>query len=154
MSESREWFDEKCQEWRARFGERGWKHKLAEALNVSDSNVQNWLRAGEVPPIVRTAIDALEERDNLNVALAKHQSSIKFVIAKLSGEERFAVMSLEECGQFEIKATFRELQDAKAFIQFCSGEIDRKIRNLTEYISVYSEEDAEMRRYVFQLENW
>lgn len=122
-----DWFAEMCADMEARHGERGWKRRLAEMLGVSDSNVQNWIRAGSAPPIVRTAFEAKQKARALEGEL-KARGRDSFVIEELENDRRFRVLALDsQSGRFIEVATTRDLPLAQAIVEVESGALDEKI---------------------------
>jgi predicted transcriptional regulator len=147
------WFVEMCIEMEALHGERGWKRRLAEMLGVSDSNVQNWIRAGDAPPIVRTAYEAKEEVRELESELAAHERD-KFVIEELTDGRGFRVLSLLETGRFNELATTRSIELARAIIQVESGALDQKISFTISRLWDLTEDHLDDRQCLKDLEQW
>lgn len=133
------WFVEMCAEMEARHGERGWKRRLAEMLGVSDSNVQNWIRAGSVPPIVRTAYEAKQEVQDLERELKRFQQDV-FVIEELDAARGYRVLrAAPESGRFVDVATTRDLELARAIVQVESGALGEKISAVLSWADDYME---------------
>jgi predicted transcriptional regulator len=147
------WFVEMCKEMEAQHGERGWKRKLAGMLGVSDSNVQNWIRAGDAPPIVRTAYEAKEEIRDLESELAAHERD-NFIIEELADGRGFRVLSLLETGRFCELATARTIELARAIIQVESGALDQKISDTTSRLWDSTEDHPDDRKCLMSLEQW
>lgn len=125
------WFEEMCAEMQARHGERGWKRRLAEMLGVSDSNVQNWIRAGDAPPLVRTAYEAIDENRDLRAELER-RSADNWLIENCGDGGGFRVLACDEgAGHFRELATASTLELARAVVHIASGNLQRKIDAVT-----------------------
>jgi hypothetical protein len=121
------WFQDMCDEMEMIHGERGWKRRLAEMLGVSDSNIQNWIRAGSAPPIVKTAYEAKREIEDLGREIAAHEHD-DFVIEEIQSLGRYRVLKLDpEKGRFLEWGVFGDLGVARRFVQVESGALQAKI---------------------------
>lgn len=147
------WFSEMCVEMEKTHGERGWKRRLAEMLGVSDSNVQNWIRVGDAPPIVRTAFEAKERVRELEVELTEHADD-GYVIEACTGRAQFRILKLDKTvGRFVELACTSNLALAHAIIQIDSGNLDRKISTLWNLTHDYLEHPTE-RHALNAVANW
>jgi predicted transcriptional regulator len=146
------WFVEMCKEMEAQHGERGWKRKLAIMLGVSDSNVQNWIRAGDAPPIVRTAYEAKEEIRDLQEDLATRELD-RYVIEELDHGFRILVLD-EETGRFIEQATAKNIGLARAIVQFISGGLEQKISSVFDSLYDYVDGHPDDQRSLRDLSNW
>jgi predicted transcriptional regulator len=147
------WFDEMCDEMRGRYGERGWKRRLAEMLGVSDSNVQNWIRAGDAPPIVRTAYEAIDENHDLRKDLEDREND-DFIIQALGENRGFKVLRCnKKTGNFEELATTHSDVLARAIVHIASGALDKKISDLVYLVSALIPDECD-QKYILKLQGW
>lgn len=148
------WFLEMCEEMESRHGERGWKRRLAEMLGVSDSNVQNWIRVGDAPPIVRTAFEAKQALLDAENELAARERD-KFVIQKIEGGQGFRVLGLDsESGHFIEWATTKDLNLARAVAHVASGALDQKISAVWACLAGLIEDHPDEQRTLNDLMDW
>lgn len=148
------WFKEMCNEMEATHGERGWKRRLAEMLGVSDSNVQNWIRVGDAPPIVRTAYEAVERTRELESELQEREND-NYAIEEIEDGDGFRVLMLDsETGRFIERATTKRLDLAHAIIEFESGALDRKIGALADRVEDWVEDHPDDKAALYDVLNW
>ncbi len=152
-SNNMSWFSEMCLEMEAEHGERGWKRRLAETLGVSDSNVQNWIRAGDAPPIVRTAFEAKARVRELERELSEYADD-NYVIEQCRDQARFRVLKNNEAsGHFVEVACTHSLALARAIIQVDSGNLDRKISELWDLTYDHLDQPTD-RSVLNDVANW
>lgn len=148
------WFADMCREMQSTHGERGWKRRLAQMLGVSDSNVQNWVRAGDAPPIVRTAYEAVERTRELEGELRERENDI-YAVEEIGDGDSFRVLILDsETGRFIERATTKSLNLAHAIIQFESGALDRKIGALADRVGDLVEDHPDDKVALYDVLNW
>lgn len=145
------WFGEKCRELEEEHG-RGWKRRLAEMVGVSDSNVQSWIKAGSVPPAVRTAIEKAQYAAELEAEIGRFRSE-RHLIAEIA-ENDFHLLELSaSTGRYIPHATFRRVEDAHALIVVRSGELDRRIAAVCDRFEILAD-NVDDKKALHLLENW
>jgi len=147
------WFQDMCEEMEAIHGERGWKRRLAEMLGVSDSNVQNWIRAGSAPPIVRTAYEAKLLIAELQQQLATREHT-NLVIEEIEGGRGYRVLKhTPNSGLFFEVAHTRERSLAQKIVQIESGALDAKIEAVLNWAYDYHDHPDD-RQQLDELSGW
>jgi hypothetical protein len=148
------WFEDMCKEMEATHGERGWKRRLAEMLGVSDSNVQNWIRVGDAPPIVRAAYEAKERVLELEEEL-RALGNDNYVIEEMENGDSFRVLMLDnDTGRFIEQATTKSLGLAQAIIQIDSGVLDQKIAVLADRVADLVDDHPDDKAALHEVMNW
>lgn len=145
---------EMCREMEESYGERGWKRRMAEMLGVSDSNVQNWVRVGDAPPIVRTAFEAKQKMQELEQELLSREQD-KFVIEELEAGSGFRVLSLNiDTGHFIERAITKDIKLAQVIIQIESGALEQKICAVADRFDDLIDNDPDDKQALYSLLNW
>lgn len=148
------WFVEMCEGMKLRHGEHGWKRRLAEMLGVSDSNVQNWIRAGTAPPIVKTAYEATQRVQELEDDLGERECN-NFGIEELGDGRGYQVLVLDpKSGRFVNIATTTKLSIAHAIVQFESGSLEQKISTVVQSAEILFENHPEDLQSLNDLVHW
>lgn len=90
------WFKLICDNLEVEHG-YGWKQKLAEIVGVSSSNVQSWIKAGRVPPAVKTAIVLYQKIEYLEAKIKILDNNKDLMIAEVRDSEfPFQVLQFNE----------------------------------------------------------
>lgn len=123
-------------------------------LGVSDSNVQNWIRTGDAPPIVRTAFEAKLELLDFKGELAS-MGRDDFLIERLANDLGYRVLGLDQrSGLFRELASATNLGHARAIVHVASGALQEKILAVVNTVSDLIEDDPDSQRVVNNLCHW
>ena len=115
---------------------RGWKRRLAQDLRVAETNIHSWTTSGKMSAIVETALDMLEEVNDLRYELERHDREKATMISQPDGLYTVAVRN-DATGLLEAVENIRDMGLARLATAYFSGEYQAVIARVSDDIHFY-----------------
>ncbi|VAV92834.1 hypothetical protein MNBD_ALPHA02-620 [hydrothermal vent metagenome] len=151
------WLRKLCEEYNEKHG-RGWKRILASELGIHETNIQNWLRSGKVPAVIKALVERNKDLKNCDEEIRKLEDDLsKFKNSPIiisNNDGSFSVRYLDQkTGQY--KSYDKDLTNAHKLAATLSGEIDVRINALIDGLALDDRfEDSRDKALIDNLINW